>query len=528
MRTDDFDRHIMEELSQIPPAELPRFTPWRPAMDRIVVGTALLTFRFQFFYLQYLLPLLGAVLVYLGYRSLRHENRWFRLGWLLSALLLASHMALDVLAATPVMAMLAASPAADGALTWLLQGASLLMLLALWRGTRSVFLSAGTENPPRDWLGQGFLCHLLALAVALWDQLVPASQPGLLGPSITNQWLYYGRPIFMILLELCLLICIYRQSGTLSGFGYHFSPVPVRLSSPTVLAGSFAAVLLSLPIALWASGHIPTPGEPAALLTPEQAAVQTQLVSLGLPKDIAATLDGEELERCALALSVEPASWSGQDTGADVLDLPPSSQPLADGRAELSSWLIFLPEGQVRHIHWFRYSDLPRLRLQEQFSVDPGGEYPTDGYAGRLLWEEGGQTLAAELEVRLSGGETAEYVEDHSHAYLLIESTRMELERLGGRLRYYPWMAFSIPAQAEDLRGYLAYTVDAGSIPQPSDIHYSDPERWAYTNTWHVFLRHQVQWLHYPFLSIEAYGGTRSVPSTGPIRAIFATFGRYP
>ena len=52
MRTDDFDRHIMEELSQIPPAELPRFTPWRPAMDRIVVGTALLTFRFQFFYLQ--------------------------------------------------------------------------------------------------------------------------------------------------------------------------------------------------------------------------------------------------------------------------------------------------------------------------------------------------------------------------------------------------------------------------------------------------------------------------------------------
>ena len=148
MRTDDFDRHIMEELSQIPPAELPRFTPWRPAMDRIVVGTALLTFRFQFFYLQYLLPLLGAVLVYLGYRSLRLENRWFRLGWLLSALLLASHMALDVLAATPVMAMLAASPAVDGTLTWLLQGASLLMLLALWRGPGQSFSPPGQKSAP--------------------------------------------------------------------------------------------------------------------------------------------------------------------------------------------------------------------------------------------------------------------------------------------------------------------------------------------------------------------------------------------
>ena len=55
----------------------------------------------------------------------------------------------------------------------------------------------------------------------------------------------------MILLEIRFLICIYRQSETLSGFGYHISPVPVRLSSRTVLAGSFAAVLLSLPIALW-------------------------------------------------------------------------------------------------------------------------------------------------------------------------------------------------------------------------------------------------------------------------------------
>ena len=524
MRTDDFDRHIMEELSQIPPAELPRFTPWRPAMDRIVVGTALLTFRFQFFYLQYLLPLLGAVLVYLGYRSLRLENRWFRLGWLLSALLLASHMALDVLAATPVMAMLAASPAVDGTLTWLLQGASLLMLLALWRGTRAVFLSSGTENLPRDWLGQGLLCHLLALAVALWDQLVPASQPGLLGLSITNEWLYYGRPIFMILLELRFLICIYRQSETLSGFGDHISPVPVRLSSRTVLAGSFAAVLLSLPIALWVSGHIPTSGKPAALLTPEQAAVQAQLVSLGLPEDIAAALDAAELERCADASAVSGVFWYDPEGPGTETDTPFPAQALTDGIAELSSWLIFLPEGQVRQIHWFRYSVLPRLRLQEQFSVSPSGQYPTTDYAGRLLWHEEGQLWCASPRVRLAGGETAEYVEEHPYVYPLIDTTRMELERLGGHLRYYPWIAFSIPAQAENLRGYLAYTVDASQMPQPSDIHFSSPEQWSYTDTWSVFLRHQTHWLHYPFASISSYGGSSYTGRSGPIQTIHAVF----
>lgn len=64
--------------------------------------------------------------------------------------------------------------------------------------------------------------------------------------------------------------------------------------------------------------------------------------------------------------------------------------------------------------------------------------------------------------VRLAGrGGPAEYVEEHPYVYPLIDTTRMELERLGGHLRYYPWIAFSIPAQAENLRGYLAYTVDA-------------------------------------------------------------------
>lgn len=93
--------------------------------------------------------------------------------------------------------------------------------------------------------------------------------------------------------------------------------------------------------------------------------------------------------------------------------------------------------------------------------MSPSGQYPTTDYAGRLLWHEEGQLWCASSRVRLAGGETAEYVEEHPYVYPLIDTTRMELERLGGHLRYYPWIAFSIPAQAENLRGYLAYTVDA-------------------------------------------------------------------
>lgn len=48
---------------------------WLTALCRILWGLALCTFRLEVFYLQYLLPLLGATLLYLGYRSLRRENR---------------------------------------------------------------------------------------------------------------------------------------------------------------------------------------------------------------------------------------------------------------------------------------------------------------------------------------------------------------------------------------------------------------------------------------------------------------------
>ena len=85
MSPNEFDRRIAEDLSQLPPApgEVESYTPWRAAMTKILWGMGLTTFRFEFFYLQYLLPLLGSALLYLGYRSLRRENRWFRLGLVL-------------------------------------------------------------------------------------------------------------------------------------------------------------------------------------------------------------------------------------------------------------------------------------------------------------------------------------------------------------------------------------------------------------------------------------------------------------
>ena len=162
-------------------------------------------------------------------------------------MLLAIHIALDILAATPVMGWIAGNPAVNWGLTWPIRGMDLLLLFALWRGSRAAFRTVGEAQPPRDWLREGFLCYLLALATALWSELVPAVEPSWLGVTITNHWLYYLRPIAFLILEIRLLVCIAHQSDALAGLGYDIAPAPVRVSARPFLLGVFALTLAASP-----------------------------------------------------------------------------------------------------------------------------------------------------------------------------------------------------------------------------------------------------------------------------------------
>ena len=209
MTNDSFDRALMDQMGQLPPvpAELDRCTPWHSSVGRILWGLALCTFRLEVLCLQYLLPLLGATLLYLGYRSLRRENRWFRLGWIMAGVHLAAQVIVLVLGGTPMLDRVGAVPWLNWSLTWALQGVNLLMLLSLRQGSRTAFAllsgGEGEEKPPCDWLGRGLWAYGAAMAVALWCELEPCTQPAMLGVTITNGLVYYGRGIAFIVLEVC-------------------------------------------------------------------------------------------------------------------------------------------------------------------------------------------------------------------------------------------------------------------------------------------------------------------------------------
>ena len=519
MKQDEFDLRLTQEMADLPPdpGEVQDYNPWQAAMSRILWGMALTTFRLEFFYLQYLLPLLGAALMYLGYRSLRRENPWFRLCWGLSGLLLAIHIALDILAATPVMGWIAGNPAVNWGLTWPIRGMDLLLLFALWRGSRAAFRTVGEAQPPQG-LAEG---GLPLLSAGSGHRPVVRA-----GPPHPGQLLRPGhhRPISVALLRQSHPV--HRPGDPPAGVhrpperrpggpGLRHRPRTCAGVRPALPAGVFALTLAAIPPALWLGGRIPTgPAEPAAQLTAEQEDIRARLVSLGLPEDVAAALDGAELERCAQAEAVRAGrtyDTDHTDNETPRTDGPAVLHELGGGEAELSSWLLFLPEDQVRQIHFFRYRAMPDLHLQEQFSVDPSGNFHAEDYAGRLLWEKNGQTLAVSPEIRLAGGQTAEELTEDQQLWY-----ELELHRLG-HLHYSPSFSFSIPRGAEGMRGWIAYTTAA--VPSPL---VEDPSDWSYGDFWYVFLRHQERWLHYPFVSIRDLGGSRSAGAYGPIRSVYA------
>ena len=484
-------------------------------MKKIIWGMVLTTFQLEFFCLQYILPLLGACLLYLGYRSLRRENQWFRLCHIISGLQLVWHMTCDVLAATPVMELWGQSPYALHA-GLAVNCVGIFLLFMLRGGIQAAFAKTG-EPKPRDWLGWGIAAHTATLAIAIWCDLVPLTEPTLFGMSISGEWyfLYHARVLAALALQIFLLVCIAKQSGALAGRGYDITPLPVRLPAGAVIGAVFALVLLALPPAMYLGGHIDNgPAEPISpALTQEAEILRARLVSLGLPEELAVCLDEEELARCAGAAAVhQPVLLLsyGRIGGEDLREEGnPLTFTLTDFEAEQSVWMVELPEGQVRYYCWFRYKTLPALRLQEQFTADPIGNYPTEDYTARILWTEGGRTLAAVPALHLAGGQTADQLSESARDWF-----QHELDRLGGRLQYTPWFAFSIPKEAETFQGYLAYSADATV--------YTSGEHDTFYDSVQCYLRHQHRWLQYPFHSVLAQGGTSSVRDYGPIRSMDA------
>ena len=230
--TDDlrFDELLREDAAALPPPADGEITPWRTAMDRILWGMGLTTITLNFLWLDVLLPAIGAVLLVLGFRTLRRENAPLRWGYRLALLALAIRFAGDVLAALPV--------DVGNAPAYVHIPVTLALYVCLWRGMVGVSRAAGAEKPAAPAAGAMAVFYAALTALALI---------GLEG------WLLV---LPLLALYLFLLRSMVRLSRSLTDTGYAITAAPVRLSDSAVLWSALGALLAAVLLCAEGPGSI--------------------------------------------------------------------------------------------------------------------------------------------------------------------------------------------------------------------------------------------------------------------------------
>lgn len=415
----EFDRLIAEELTDLSltDQEVAEVTPWKTALERIVWGLGLTTLKLKFFGLDLLLPAIGVVMLWLGFRTLRKENGYFTLCWLISLWQVGREFASLVLMATPLYAR-------EQTMTWqwIFLVVPFVQYVSLWLGIKTVRRKA--DQPTAAGA---------AAALAVWYVVLCAM--GIVG---VRDWLFV---LPLVAAYVAILRNLSKLSVLLDGAGYQVRAAPVRVGDRTVWVAWFAAlavgvaaaVLLSRPSMDWT----PRPENEQAGLED----IRTNLEELGVPVGILDDLSTEELAK------YEGAEWAAYERRRDY------SSDVESGSLKLDAIMVRRRDGSWRVLHHFEWIKGPTTRSEmamEFWPVDHGMDEEYLAHMGEVSDWQGRLLYNQEIT-----SYTAPY---HS----LEEEAHVHVEQFFGssESRTYSVVArFTPPLFGGHLRGYVAYDV---------------------------------------------------------------------
>lgn len=424
----DFDMTTLPEEERVEP------TPWQHLAGKLVWGVIFSTITLNFLYLDVILPAIGMIWLVQAFRPLRRENGWLRLCHGLAWALCAARLCTLTVQGT-LLPETEAFTSLERPVGLVIVAVWLALYFSLWRGLLAIAHRGGQEQPSAPGAAMLMVWYgaLTALALA--------------GPEQVS-----GLPFVLLLLLYFLILRSLRK--TLRFFeenGYTLQPLPSRVSDGRLTALWLAIVALAIALALtFGTRHsMDWQVRPADEQAGQEEIIEN-LRTLGLPKELAADLTGEELAALAGAQRV----LLGRSERFDTND---------GGKMLCRSAAIQLP-GEERWVllQHFAWQEMPRHRSTEalRITLPYEEELPSHVppfYAAdealparmRLLYDEGGETFTA--SPALEPMTTASWFGDEYTARLA---------------------AWSLPRQGTAARGYLLYglyRLDDASIVTVSD-----------------------------------------------------------
>lgn len=437
----DFEAMLAHSVSDLPPEEIVRdVTPWRKSIYRVLIGLAMTTITFNFWCLNYILPAVGTILLLLGFRTLRHENRWFGSCFILSILRAAYLFPLLILNTTIFQGAFYASPFAR-----VLTAINLVLLfvkfICLWRGFLCVQKKAAL--PPHAGGAAALLVWyalMCLLALVQYTGIIVAGA--------------------MVVGYAFIIRSLYRLSKELDEAGYVIHAAPVQVTDRSIVISLTALLLIGFVCGYAFGGSYSM--EWAALDPAGDADVEeirSRLLSLGFPAYVLDDLSAGEIAACEGALQVV----------SNVTD-----QPVNDGRTVTNEY----GSGNHRRIERSTVFDTKELRITG-VGVQIPGERETWVIFHHFLWTtdpgfygtEAIQLWPVYRDIsegwRAAGDVTGRVLYDRNgeifaadYAFLGPRTFSSNSIFWGNQTHTDVFAAFSFPRTGERQRGYLAYPIE--------------------------------------------------------------------
>jgi len=422
LNEDAFDDILLDLADTPPPPEIrDALTPWRTAMSRIVWGIGWTGITLNFLYLDYLLPAVGAMMLLLGFRSLRRENPWFALGygcaWVRLLWWLVS-FAIGLTVFSGDAAVLDFQNRGAYAMT----AVEFLMLLGLRNGIRTVQRKAGLPEEG----GTGLLVLKSITTVLAMIRLT-----GILAL------------VFMVIFILTLRE-LYRLSKTMEEAGYAISPAPVRISDDAAKRAFTASVAAAALICYLFLGKYPMDWQahqvPAG---PQVQAVRQELLELGFPEEVLNDLTEEELLACSGADFVLTETGDHQIDRKYIISRGPDQKEnllritFVGLRypGERDTWKL------IHHFRWLSNDGFCGTEAIQMWPASYSSSWRlSGGFTGRVLYDREGTSYASDYH----------FLGTAATSGLLGPSEDL-------------YAAFSLPSRGTDQRGYLIYDVTAST-----------------------------------------------------------------
>ena len=427
-----FDQLLREDASVLPPA-MAEVNPWREAMWLVLWGMGLTTITFNFLYLDMILPALGGILLVLGFRTLRQENRALQWCWRLSIAIASVRSASFALAALPV--------DVKNVPAYAVMAMTFALYCCLWRGMVGVSRAAGAEKPAAPAAGAlvifyAVICVLAFMELSGWLAVLP-----------------------LLIAYIVILRNLVKLARSLADTGYAIHAAPVRLPSAAVLWGYLGLTLAAVLLAMFLGQRYPMNWQ-VRDDAPQDETIRAELLDLGFPEQVLDDLTAEEAAHMSGAVKVyteteplyEDETYREVTTSVWNEDPPPrweysSAEKQPDGSYRYTYRVYDLYEGFVTHVvvlveeagrqravvlHHVTIGQPDvacRSECIELWPMWQGNEEswsPGGWYSGRLLCEKDGQSYAADFYSVESGSyETTNIFGTTQNTGMIAEWSRM-------------------------------------------------------------------------------------------------------